>query len=124
MKILPTHAAAIAGYSALSAYLPGVRLNLQAPKRVSVSNTISGGASVSAWTSTIAGQTRELSLTVDAATAQSLSDIHDSGIVRWVIAEQNRRFQAIVNVTNLTEIRDRPGKWEASVELTFISEEQ
>ena len=117
------------GYSTLTdaasyrVRLPATSINLRAGKNISSSRTISGGANISIWDSSIAGERRTVVMTLDLSTLQALTRVADSTVSTWLLRVQSRVFEVAVNLISSEPDRRRPGKHRVSLEFVFVKEE-
>lgn len=77
-------------------------LSLSVPKKISVSSTISGGASISVWQQTIAGKQETVSKLVPIEEAKKLERIAGLNVNTWLLRTQGRSFEVIISVENNT----------------------
>ena len=122
MIISPTveNISTLSSAAAYTVILPDVAVNLEAAKTVSTARTISGGASVSIWESSIQGETIELSMTVDAAKQAVLKAIKDSGIDSWLWRISGKIYEVVFDMPSAVRLQN--DNWRVTLSLTIISE--
>jgi hypothetical protein len=123
IRISPTaeNFAALSPASDYSVTIIGATMDIQAPKNISASKTINGGASVVVWSSSIAGERREIFKTVDSRTYERLQRIKDSGVDEWLVRVGGKIFTAIFDLVAAVEDKNT-GDWRCEFLFVFTGE--
>ena len=108
MAILsPTIASALS--SSYSVNLPGLILNIETPRRVSVQKTVSGSAFISMWNNDVAGEEREAALTLNSSNIEKLRAAKNAGLYEWLLRINGKIFKCyfdIISVLPNQELKD------------------
>ena len=97
--------------------LPEPTISLSAPKNISVTRTVSGGATVTIWKSSMAGEKRSVSPVISQEKYERLVKIIDTGFDEWIVRTQGKTFTAIIDVLSAVK-SGQSGQW--LIELVFV----
>lgn len=117
---LPEYIANLSDMDAYKLLVSGVPLDLTVAKTVSISKTISGGAKVSVFNSTIAGKQARFQRILQNEDFKKLENICNSEYNEWLLVHRGRRFT--VCVVLLSAAKATENSTNAAFEITFINE--
>jgi len=117
---LPEYIANLSDMDAYKLLISGVPLDLTVTKTVSISKTISGGAKVSVFNSTIAGKQAQFQRILQNVDFKKLENICSSEYNEWLLMHRGRRFTVCVVLLSATKVTENSTN--AAFEITFINE--
>lgn len=107
-----------------TAFLPDVRINLEASKVITTEKNISGTSSISIWNENISGEKRELLLNLPEEIYVTLKRMKESGYNEWLLRAYGRIFVIAFDLISAVPDDTFSRRWSCSINIVFLYEEK